>query len=199
MTVKPDRSAFLPARIRILLVSVLLFLCSGIFTSCEKTDDSGLIIGTVKKDGKVSHIRFGGQHLNEGKLRYFALDFYHYKGVYPYGGLTFYNIPITDSIHKIEPKLMDSLTRAYILDSVSCVSYTKLDVDAIDGFFRLITDHPVNDFRITEVDTIAGIIKGTFSLAFERDPFLTNPLLDSSELNEVAIFTNGNFNFTYKQ
>ncbi len=198
MTAKPDRSAFLPARIRILLVSALLLFGSGIFSGCEKTDDPGPVIGAVRRNGKVSHIRFGYQKIEEDRFKYFALDFYRPKGIYPYGAITFYNLPFEVGLYPVEPRILDTLAHTYILDSVFCADYYTINVDAIWNFFRLIPDHPVNELRITEVDKTKGRIRGTFNLAFERDPYMASLLPDPTHPDTV-LFTEGSFKFNYRQ
>ncbi len=196
MTVKPDISAFLPARI--LLVSVLLILCSGIFSGCEKTDDQGPVIGAVRRNGKVSHVKLGFQKLEEEKFQYFALDFYHPKGAYPYGFITFFNLPLETGSHAIEARILDTLAHKYILDSVFCTYYYTKNVDAFGDKFRLIPNHPLNDFQITEVNKTTGSIKGTFNLALERDPYKANLLPDPTHPDTV-LFTEGSFKFNYRQ
>ncbi len=198
MTAKQDRSAFLPPRI--LLASVLLLFGSGIFSGCEKTDDPGPVIGAVRRDGKVSHIRLSSVILKEENLfRFFSLNTYHPKAIYPYGSIVFYNIPLEEGDYSIEPKILDTLSRQYILDSVFCTGYNSLNVDVIWNFFRLIPDHPVNQLRITEVDKTKGRIRGTFSLAFERDPYYMGSLIRDPTHPDTVLFTEGSFKFNYRQ
>ncbi len=170
------------------------------FTGCEKMDDPGPVIGAVRRDGKVSHIRLSSVILKEENLfRFFSLNTYHPKAIYPYGSIVFYNIPLEEGDYSIEPKILDTLSRQYILDSVFCTGYNSVDVDAIVDFFRLIPDHSVNQFRITEVNKTKGRIKGTFSLAFERDPYYIGSLIPDPTHRDTVIFTEGTFNFTYKR
>lgn len=197
MTAEPDRSACIAAR-RLLVSALLLLFGAGIFTGCEKTDDLGQAIGAVRRDGKLSYIRSGLQRLNEEKFEYFSLYIYHPRGVYPYGFITLYNLPLEIGGHFIEPRILDTVAHRYILDSVFCAYYYTTDVDAFGDKFRLIPDHPVNDFRITELNKTTGSIKGTFNLALERDPYKANLLPDHTHPDTV-LFTEGSFKFNYKQ
>lgn len=177
---------------------ILLLFCIGLLSGCDKTDDPGPVIGAVRRDGKLSHIRFGFQQADEEKFRHFALYFYHPNGLYPYGIITFFNLPLKTGNHSAEPRILDTLTHKYILDSVFCTYYYTKDVDAFGDNFRLIPNHPVNDFSITEVNEDKGHIKGTFRLAFERDPYKASPIPHHTHL-DTTIFTEGSFKFNYKQ
>lgn len=55
MTTGLDRSAYIATRR--LLASILLLFCLSLFTGCEKTDDPGPVIGTVKKGDRKSIIK----------------------------------------------------------------------------------------------------------------------------------------------
>lgn len=196
MTAGSDRSAFLSTRI--LRASVLLLFCASLFTGCEKTDDPGTVIGTVRRDGKTTNVKLGSVVLNDNGFKYFSLRFHQDNSPYPYGAVTLYNLPIEAGNHYIEPRILDTLSYKYILDSVYCVDYYTIDVDGIWDFFRLIPDHSVNELRITEVDKTKGRIKGTFSLALERDPYMASPIPDPTHPDTI-IFTEGTFDFNYKQ
>lgn len=184
--------------IRTLRASALLLFCLSLFTGCEKTDDLGPVIGAARRNGKVSHIRFGYQRLAEEKLEYLSFYLYRPHGIYNYGSIVFYNLPLEKGSHFIQPRILDTLTRKYLRDSVFCAYYYIVDIDAFSDRFRLIPDHPVNEFRITEINKTKGDIKGTFSLALERDPYMASLIPDHTHPDTV-LFTEGSFKFNYKQ
>lgn len=177
---------------------VFILFVGGLFQGCSKND--GNEADVVYKNGQKSIVKVGSATLDGDKFKYISLYLHAVKVPYAFGFITLRNIPAEIGTYTIEPRPYDTLSRRYILNpEVPCAQYITLDVDALVNNFRLIADHPVNEFKILEIQR-HGFLKGTFSLAFERDYFnLGSQLIDEAEPSDTVIFENGNFEIKLKE